>query len=70
LQATVYLLRELAQDGSVLTEAFQAPSDEVAVSRALDVSDADIVEIWRDRQLVARIDRGSCPARPPSLAAT
>jgi hypothetical protein len=61
LQATVYRLREIAEDGSILSEMFEAPTDQLALSRALDASQAGIIEIWRDRQLVARIDRRVLP---------
>jgi len=53
----VYRLKEIEQDGRSASETFKAPSDGVALGRVLDVSDAPILELWRDGTLVARVDR-------------
>ncbi len=57
VEARVYRLSEIEQDGRISSETFEAPNDEIALSRVLDVSAAVIIELWRGTQLVARVDR-------------
>ena len=57
VEARLYRLSEIEQDGRVASETFEAPNDEVALSRVLEVSAAVILELWRGTQLVARVDR-------------
>lgn len=56
MKTKLYRLSEIEQDGRVASETFEAPNDEVALSRVLDVCAADILELWRGSQLVARVD--------------
>ena len=57
MAASVYRLSEFDEDGNVASETFPAPNDDVALDRVLEVSSADVLELWRGAQLVARVDR-------------
>lgn len=49
-----YRLLEIHADGREFGEAFDAPDDDVAMDRALSVSRAATVELWRGATLIRR----------------
>lgn len=48
----VYRLVEVHADGRVETEEFEAPEDHEAWSRAREVAEGELVELWRGEVLV------------------
>ena len=47
-----YRLIEWSADGARASERFPAPDDAQALARALEVSDAERLELWRGARLV------------------
>lgn len=50
-----YTLVEIGRAGERLVEEFGAPSDQLAVERAIDAVFPAGLQLWRDNQLVADI---------------
>lgn len=47
-----YRLVERTADGGFMVEEFTAPSDEIALERALDVAEGGAIELWRGERLI------------------
>lgn len=48
-----YRLVERFRDGAQSVEEFTAPNDDIALARAREVAEADVVELWRGHRLIS-----------------